>query len=151
MHPHARGTAAGQRVELQVIHLEPHNLDQVEDTDGVVHNAHGKMPSTVDDLQEVVDCRFGGTQRPCRGDVVSERRDPSRVLAVFAEFDPKGQHSYVINEQMAVIRRVPMWRAEQVASALLKIAQGCAASASNGASASAIDSEKRGEQALYER
>jgi hypothetical protein len=50
---HARGTAAGQRVELQVIHLEAHNLDQVEDTDGVIHDANGKMPSTVDDIQEV--------------------------------------------------------------------------------------------------
>src|SRR5450759_2476807 len=73
------------------------------------------------------------------------------VLAMFAEFDPKGQHSYVINEQMAVIRRVPVWRAEDVAAALVKIAQGCAAAAANGASASAIDSEKRGGQALYER
>jgi hypothetical protein len=59
------------------------------------------------------------------------------VAAVFAEFDPKGRHSYVINEQL-------VWRAEEVASALLKIAQGCAAAASNGTSASAIDSEKRG-------
>jgi len=72
-------------------------------------------------------------------------------LAVFAEFDPKGRHSYVVNEHLAVIRRVPAWRAEEVAVALVKIAQGCAAAASNGASASAIDSEKRGEQALYER
>ena len=79
------------------------------------------------------------------------REGVAAVLAVFAEFDPKGQHSYVINEHLAVIRRVPAWRAEEVASALLKIAQGCAAAASNGASASAIDSEKRGEQALYER
>ena len=79
------------------------------------------------------------------------REAVTAVLAIFAEFDPKGQHSYVINEQLAVIRRVPVWRAEEVASALLKIAQGCASAASNGASASAIDSEKRGEQALYER
>jgi hypothetical protein len=73
------------------------------------------------------------------------------VLAVFAEFDPKGRHSCVVNEHLAVIRRVPAWRAEEVAPALLKIAQGCAAAASNWASASAVDSEKRGEQALYER
>jgi hypothetical protein len=75
------------------------------------------------------------------------REGVTAVLAIFAEFDPKGQHSYVTNEQLAVIRRVPAWRAEEVASALLKIAQGCAVAASNGASASAIDSEKRGEQA----
>jgi hypothetical protein len=68
-------------------------------------------------------------------------------LTIFAEFDPKGQHLYVTNEQLAVIRRVPAWRAEEVALALLKIAQGCAAAVSNGTSASAIDSEKRGEQA----
>jgi hypothetical protein len=71
------------------------------------------------------------------------REAVTAVLAVFAEFDPKGQHSYVINEHLAVIRRVPAWRAEEMAPALLKIAQGCAAVASNGASASAIDSEKR--------
>jgi hypothetical protein len=47
------------------------------------------------------------------------------ILAVFAEFDPKGQHSYVINEQLAMIRRVPVWRAEEVAAALVKIAPGC--------------------------
>jgi hypothetical protein len=75
------------------------------------------------------------------------REGVATVLAVFVEFDPKGQHSYVINEHLAVIQRVPAWRAEEVASALLKIAQGCAVAASNGASASAIDSEKRGEQA----
>jgi hypothetical protein len=79
------------------------------------------------------------------------REGVAAVLAVFAEFDLKGQHSYVINEHLAVIRRVPAWCAEEVASAVLKIAQGCAAFASNGASASAIDSEKRGERALYER
>jgi hypothetical protein len=46
------------------------------------------------------------------------------ILAVFAEFDPKGRHSYAINEQVAVIRRVPVWRAEEVAAALVKIALG---------------------------
>jgi hypothetical protein len=68
------------------------------------------------------------------------RKAVAAVLAVFAEFDPKGKHSYVINEQLGVIRRVPVWRAEEVASALLKIAQSCSVAASNGALASAVDS-----------
>ena len=76
------------------------------------------------------------------------REAVAAVLAVFAEFDPKGQHSCVVNEQVAVIRRVPVWHAEDVAAVLVKIAQGCAAAAANGAFASAVDSEKRGEQAL---
>ena len=52
------------------------------------------------------------------------REAVAAILAVFAEFDPKGEHSYVINEQVAVIRRVPVWRAEEVAAALVKIALG---------------------------
>lgn len=47
------------------------------------------------------------------------------VLSVFAEFDPQGRRSVVINEQSAVIRRVPVWNAEEVAVALVKIADGC--------------------------
>ena len=52
------------------------------------------------------------------------REAVAAVLAMFVEFDPKGEHSYVINEQVAVIRRVPVWRAEEVAAALVKIALG---------------------------
>lgn len=52
------------------------------------------------------------------------REAVTAVLTVFAEFDPKGQHSCVINDQLAVIRRVPVWRAEDVAAALVKIALG---------------------------
>jgi hypothetical protein len=47
------------------------------------------------------------------------------VLSVFEEFDPKGLRSVVINEQFAVIRRVPVWKAEDVAAALVKIAAEC--------------------------
>jgi hypothetical protein len=52
------------------------------------------------------------------------REAVAAVMAVFAGFDPKGRYSYV-NEQLAVIRRVPVWRAEEVAAALVKIALGC--------------------------
>ena len=64
------------------------------------------------------------------------REAVAAVLAVFAEFDPKGQYSYVINEQLAVIRRVPVWRAEEVAVALVKIAQGCLVGAAGDSGAS---------------
>jgi|GEM_PF-877843 len=47
------------------------------------------------------------------------------VLSVFEEFDPEGRRSVVINEQFAVIRRVPVWKAEDVATALVKIAADC--------------------------
>jgi hypothetical protein len=47
------------------------------------------------------------------------------VLAIFAKFDPRGRNSYVANEKQAVIRRVPVWRAEEVAAALVKIAESC--------------------------
>jgi len=53
------------------------------------------------------------------------REAVAAVLAMFAEFDPKGEHSYVINERVAVIRRVPVWRAEEVAAALVRIVLGC--------------------------
>jgi len=52
------------------------------------------------------------------------REAVAAVLTVFAEFDPKGRHSYVVSEQLAVIRRVPVWRAEEVAVALVNIALG---------------------------
>ena len=60
------------------------------------------------------------------------------VLAMFAEFDPKGEHSYVINEQLAVIRHVPVWRAEEVAAALVKIVLGCLVEVSGDCVVSAI-------------
>ena len=66
------------------------------------------------------------------------REAVATVLAVFAEFDPKGQHSYVINEQLAVIRRVAVWRAEEVAAALVKIALGCRVGATGDSGVSAI-------------
>jgi hypothetical protein len=47
------------------------------------------------------------------------------VLAVFEEFDTKGRHSIIINEQFAEIRRLPVWKAEEVAAALLRIAADC--------------------------
>jgi hypothetical protein len=47
------------------------------------------------------------------------------VLAVFEEYDPQVRRSAVMNEQFAVIRRVPAWRAEEVAAALVKIAADC--------------------------
>lgn len=54
------------------------------------------------------------------------REAVAAVLAVFGEFDPKGMRSWVVNEQLAVIRRVPRHRAEEVAAALLGIAKSCA-------------------------
>ena len=54
------------------------------------------------------------------------REAVAAVLALFEEFDPKGSRSWVMNEQLAVIRRVPDHRAESVAAALLSIANGCA-------------------------
>ena len=54
------------------------------------------------------------------------REAVAAVLAIFEEFDPKGSRSWVANEQLAVIRRVPGHRAEGVAAALLNIANGCA-------------------------
>ena len=66
------------------------------------------------------------------------REAVAAVLAMFAEFDPKGQHSYVINEQVAVIRRVPVYRAEEVAAALVKIALGCRVGATGDFGVSAI-------------
>ncbi|MBE0660332.1 MAG: hypothetical protein IH602_21745 [Bryobacteraceae bacterium] len=47
------------------------------------------------------------------------------LLAVFEEYDPEGRRSVVMNGQSAVIRRVPVWKAEEVAVALVKIADGC--------------------------
>jgi len=47
------------------------------------------------------------------------------VLSVFEEFDPEGRRSEVINEQFAVIRRVPVWKAEDVAASLVKIPAEC--------------------------
>lgn len=47
------------------------------------------------------------------------------VLAVFEEYDPEGRHSIVMNDQFAVIRRVPVWKAEDVAAVLVKIAAEC--------------------------
>jgi hypothetical protein len=53
------------------------------------------------------------------------REAVAAVLAAFVEFDPKGRRSYVINEWLAVIRRVPVWQAEEVAAALVQIAERC--------------------------
>jgi len=53
------------------------------------------------------------------------REAVAEVLALFAEFDPNRRHSYVINEQLAVIRRVPVHRAEELAAALVGIAHRC--------------------------
>ncbi len=53
------------------------------------------------------------------------RQAVGAVLAIFEEFDPKGRNSYVANEKLAVIRGVPVWRAEEVAAALVKIAESC--------------------------
>jgi hypothetical protein len=47
------------------------------------------------------------------------------VMAVFEEFDAKGRHSIIINEQFAEIRRVPAWKAEEVAAMLVRIAADC--------------------------
>jgi hypothetical protein len=47
------------------------------------------------------------------------------VLALFAEFDPKGRNCLILNEQLAVIRSVPGHRAKEVAAALVSIAEGC--------------------------
>ena len=54
------------------------------------------------------------------------REAVAAVLAVFEEFDPKGSRSWVMNEQLAVIRRVPGPRVADVAASLLSIANGCA-------------------------
>ncbi len=54
------------------------------------------------------------------------REAVAAVLAIFEEFDPKGSRSWVVNERMAVIRRVPGPRVEEVALAFLRIANGCA-------------------------
>ena len=45
------------------------------------------------------------------------------ILARFEEFDPKGRHCFVINEELAVIRGVPAHRAEELAAALVSIAK----------------------------
>ena len=66
------------------------------------------------------------------------REAVAAVLAMFAEFDPKGQHSYIINEQLALIQRVTVWRAEEVAAALVKIALGCRVEATGDSGVSAI-------------
>ena len=66
------------------------------------------------------------------------RAGVAAVLAVFAEFDPKGRHSYVVNEHLALIRRVAVWRAEEVAAALVKIALGCRVGATGDSGVSAI-------------
>ena len=65
------------------------------------------------------------------------REAVAAVLAVFAEFDPKGGHSYIINEQLAVIRHVPVWRAEEVAAALVRIALGSSVAATGDSGVSA--------------
>lgn len=53
------------------------------------------------------------------------REAVTEVLALFAEFDPNGRYSYVINQQLAVIRRVPVHRAEELAAALVGLAHRC--------------------------
>jgi hypothetical protein len=55
------------------------------------------------------------------------REAVAEVLALFAEFDPNRRHSYVIDEQLAVIRRVPVHRAEELAAALVGLALRCLA------------------------
>jgi hypothetical protein len=44
------------------------------------------------------------------------------VLALFAEFDPTGQRSSIVDEHLAEIRSVPANRAEELAAALVGIA-----------------------------
>jgi len=46
------------------------------------------------------------------------------VLALFADFDPNGRHSYV-DELWAEIERVPVHRAGQLAAELVRITQSC--------------------------
>jgi sulfur relay (sulfurtransferase) DsrF/TusC family protein len=53
------------------------------------------------------------------------REAVAAILALFAEFDPKGRQRFVINEQSAVIRSVYRHRAEELAAALVRIANGC--------------------------
>jgi hypothetical protein len=57
------------------------------------------------------------------------------VLALFAEFDPKSRNCLIINEQMAVIRSVPGYRAKEVSAALVSIAKGCSMQMSSGQAA----------------
>jgi hypothetical protein len=57
------------------------------------------------------------------------------VLALFAEFDPKGRNCLIINEQLAVIRSVPGHRAKEVAAALVSIAKGSSMQTSSGQAA----------------
>lgn len=45
----------------------------------------------------------------------------SAVLTVFAEFDPQGRWSSVVNQHLGMIRSVPLHRAEDVAAALVAI------------------------------
>jgi hypothetical protein len=57
------------------------------------------------------------------------------VLALFAEFDPRGRNCLILNEQLAVIRSVPGHRAKEVAAALVSIARGCKVQTSSGQAA----------------
>ena len=51
---------------------------------------------------------------------------------LFDRLNPSGRNWSITNKCLAVIRRVPLWRAEEVAVALVKIAHGCAPGASGG-------------------
>lgn len=54
------------------------------------------------------------------------------IAALFDRLNPRCRNWSIINNCLAVIRRVPVSRAENVAEALLKIARGCCPGASGG-------------------
>lgn len=44
------------------------------------------------------------------------------MAAMFDKLNPRGRHWSITNNCLAVIRCVPVWRAEEVAASLVKIA-----------------------------
>lgn len=58
------------------------------------------------------------------------------MAALFDKLSQSGRNWSITNNCLAVIRRVPVWRTEEVAAALVKIAQGCLVGAAGDSGAS---------------
>jgi hypothetical protein len=54
------------------------------------------------------------------------------IAAVFDKLNPSGRNWSITNNCLAVIRRVPVWHAEEVAAALVQIAERCRVEAGRG-------------------